>query len=173
MTATPYIDTYWVIKDQLLAGAYPGGSDEEITRQKIRALLNENISCIIDLTRPEDPYFPFQSYLQEEAGEFSQKVEWFNFPIADYDAPSEAMIVKILDMIDESLAKNEKVYVHCIAGIGRTGTVVGCYLARHGLTGAEALKQLEFLRKDVASWWRRSPESEEQIDFVVKWQTGK
>ena len=43
-------------------------------------------------------------------------------------------------------------YVHCRAGIGRTGTVIGCYLAEQGLEGAEALRQLNQL-------WRQSARS--------------
>ena len=39
---------------------------------------------------------------------------------------------------DEGL---EPVYVHCWGGIGRTGTVVGCWLVRHGMTGDEALAE--------------------------------
>ena len=33
-----------------------------------------------------------------------------------------------------------RVYVHCRAGIGRTGTVIGCYLAEQGLDGPAAVR---------------------------------
>ena len=35
---------------------------------------------------------------------------------------------EILDCLDDALRSGRKVYVHCRAGIGRTGTVVGCLL---------------------------------------------
>ena len=38
------------------------------------------------------------------------------------------------------------------AGIGRTGTTIGCYLVRHGLENKQALAQL-------ATWWRAVPKS--------------
>jgi protein-tyrosine phosphatase len=172
MSVIPELDSYWVVQDRFLAGAYPGALDEEKARQKIRALINTGITTFIDLTRPGDTYSPYQTQLREEAEEFQIEAEWLNFPIADYDIPSTELMKQILDTIDQRLEGGQQVYVHCVGGIGRTGTVVGCYLARHGYSGEEALVQLEFLRKEAASWWHRSPESDFQIDFVRKWPTG-
>ena len=53
--------------------------------------------------------------------------------------------------------------------MGRTGTVVGCYLMqRHGLSGDEALARIAEEWKGVAKSPRvpRSPETEEQAAFV-------
>ena len=41
-----------------------------------------------------------------------------------------------------ALAAGRCVYVHCRMGIGRTGTVLGCYLAEQGQTGMAALDEL-------------------------------
>lgn len=173
MPPLPYLDCYWVIPDQLLAGAYPGGLEEEKTRQKLRSLIHAGVHTLIDLTSPGDVYRPYQNALKEEAADFQTEIEWLNFPILDYDVPTAELMKRILDIIDARLAKGQRVYVHCVGGIGRTGTVVGCYLVRHGLSGDEALIQLESLRREAASWWRRSPESDEQIEFVRKWPTGQ
>ena len=71
---------------------------------------------------------------------------------------------EILDAIDGALDAGRGVYVHCYAGIGRTGTVVGCYLVRHGMEPAEALRT-------VTSWRGiRSPQSVEQEEFVLEWR---
>ncbi len=62
--------------------------------------------------------------------------------------------------------------MHCWGGIGRTGTVVGCYLVHRGLTGEAALARL-------AAWWRtvpksalypRSPQTDEQVAYVLGWR---
>jgi predicted protein tyrosine phosphatase len=173
MSTNPYLDAYWVVEGQLLAGAYPGDLEEERTRQKIRSLVNAGITTLIDLTHPGDTYHPYQQLLKEEAADFQIEMEWLNFPIADYDVPNAALMKQILDIIDQRLAAGKLVYVHCVGGIGRTGTTVGCYLVRHGLSGEEALLQLESLRRSAASWWRRSPESDQQIEFVLNWPTGE
>ena len=79
----------------------------------------------------------------------------------------------ILDAIDSSLAAGKTIYVHCWAGVGRTGTVVGCWLVRHGRTGDEALAQ-------IAEWWKgmdqlkrsihpTSPETSRQKTYVRNW----
>ena len=74
-----------------------------------------------------------------------------------------------LDTIDAALAAGGTVYVHCYAGIGRTGTVVGCYLARHGMRGEEALAEIARLRADISDGWITSPETAAQRDRVREW----
>jgi hypothetical protein len=47
------------------------------------------------------------------------------------------------------------------AGMGRTGMTVGCYLARHGMTGEKALEKIQEFRKEIAGNWRIFPETEQ------------
>jgi hypothetical protein len=78
----------------------------------------------------------------------------------------------ILDAIDSSLAGGRNIYLHCWGGIGRTGTTVGCYLVRHGLTGVQALAQIAEWWKDVPKsvYYPRSPETDRQVEFIMKWE---
>jgi protein-tyrosine phosphatase len=172
MTDLPILDTYWVVQDQLLAGAYPGDMQEEKARRKIQLLIQREISFIIDLTRPEDTFCPYVNLLAQEAEEYGKEVNRINYPIADYDIPSVSLMTEILNTIDQAVSSGQKVYFHCVGGIGRTGTVAGCYLARHGLNGKEALAQLQILRRDVATSHYSSPESDFQREFVMKWPVG-
>ena len=60
-------------------------------------------------------------------------------------------------------------------GNGRTGLVVGCYLARHGLaSGKDALEQIRRLRSaDPLLAGRKSPETMTEEKFVLRWRTGR
>jgi ADP-ribosylglycohydrolase len=70
------------------------------------------------------------------------------------------------------------VYLHCRAGIGRTGMAVGCYLSEEGERGTgagkAALAALNKLWKQNARsrHWTKVPETPEQQAFIVNWQVG-
>ena len=166
----PYAESYWVVPGKLMAGEYPGTHEEELTRRRIIALLRCGVRAFIDLTQHAGSYNPYRAILEEEALPFNEEVTWKNFPIEDYAIPSLQLMDSILNEIDMHLTNGRMVYVHCLAGIGRTGTVVGCYLVRHGLTGDEALQQIKALRSDMPSWWERSPEGQDQVDFICGWE---
>ena len=46
---------------------------------------------------------------------------------------------RIQDEIASALAAGRNVYIHCRAGIGRTGLVAGCFLVEQGRDGERAL----------------------------------
>jgi hypothetical protein len=166
----PIPESYWVIPGRFLAGEYPGGFNRELVRQRMDACLEAGLNTFINLTGPDElpPYFPV---LLEQAKAFTVEVEEIHLPIRDFGLPTHQEMVKILDSIDRSLEQKRNVYLHCWGGIGRTGTTVGCYLVRHGMTGDQSLAQLaEWWKTDPRrTWYPRTPETNEQVRFVRDW----
>jgi len=172
--SSPISDSYWVHPGQLLAGEYPRDWDDDTSRQKLRLLLEAGVVFFLDLTEAgEYGLRPYRPLLREEAVAPGQAVDHCRMPIRDMDTPTQQEMVRILDTIDAELAEGRAVYVHCFGGIGRTGTVVGCYLVRHGKSGQEALDEIEYLRRDMPAAWQRSPETQMQRQMVRAWRVGK
>lgn len=166
----PIANCYWVVPGCFLAGEYPGAFDGAEARQKVRKFLEAGITSFLDLT-PEDELIPYKPFLREEAARLGVTVEHRRAPIRDLTVPRPPEMVNILNRIDGALESGCAIYVHCWGGIGRTGTVVGCYLARHGHSGQRALDELTRLWKVMEkATWRVSPETDEQKEFVRNWR---
>lgn len=172
MADVPFQDAYWVVPALLLAGEYPGASLPSKTAARVARLLDAGITVCLDLTLPRESA-GYSETLQNTAAERGVAVEYHHLPIQDFSVPSRAAMSAILDRIDAANAAGRGVYVHCRAGIGRTGTVVGCYLVRHGRSGALALAEIQSLRQNTLSWWYSSPESPAQREFILNWTDGE
>ena len=138
----------------------------------MRDLLRSGIDHFIDLTETRDELEPYAQIAEEEARSLGKTVVRDYHPITDLSIPqSPKQMVSILDAIDDALDNDRTVYVHCWGGIGRTGTVVGCWLVRHGCTGEEALAQVSewWMGMAKASPYRSSPETYEQRQYVLGW----
>ena len=167
----PIPNSYWVVPGCFAAGEYPGDLDARQAVTKLRALLSAGIDHFVDLTEPGE-LLPYVDIARDEAGSLGVDLTHERLPVRDLSVPrSSEEMAEILDAIDTALDGGKMVYLHCWGGVGRTGTVVGCWLVRHGRTGEEALEQL-------AGWWsgvakvhrkRESPETSEQFRYVRGW----
>lgn len=166
------VDHYWVEPGRLLAGEYPGASDDALAREKLTWLIEAGVTRIIDLTEEVERFGPLAAYahlLGAEAQRLDRPVTHQRRPIPDMDVPSATDLAETLAEIDAALAAGETVYVHCWGGIGRTGTLVGCYLVERGHTGEAALRRLAELRAGSRKAGRPSPETEPQRRLVFDW----
>ncbi len=67
-------------------------------------------------------------------------------PVPDFTAPSLVQVSKMVQFIEESLAKGWPVGVSCGAGLGRTGTILACYLVRQGFEADAAINEVRAKR---------------------------
>ena len=161
-------NSYWLIPQHLMAGPYPAGQyREEQNRQQLEWLLQQGIRHILDFTRPGER-IAYQSLFERCCTHLGIKGSWQRIAITDFGLPSRETMQQILDTIDR-LMMDGGVYFHCSAGLGRTGTVAGCWLVHQGMTGEQALQKLQTLRKDCTNKHYFSPENDTQREFVMKW----
>jgi protein-tyrosine phosphatase/ADP-ribosylglycohydrolase len=168
-TQPPLPNTYWVQPGRLLAGEYPGSMSRADAMERVQTLLRAGVSSFIDLT--EEGELPEYDRLLPELTE--QRVRYRRLPVLDHSVPeSAAHMTQIVDALAEELSAGRCVYLHCRAGIGRTGMAVACHLIRGGRSNEEALDHLQTLwrQSERSRRWPSVPETEQQIDFVLKWR---
>jgi hypothetical protein len=176
----PFPRCYWVVPGKFMAGCYPGSEDVHEAERKLRGLLEHGILHVINLMEPSEfnrdmkPFVPYEDSMKSIANRMGLEATLERISIRDGWVPSHGQMIEILDCIDANIEKGKPVYVHCWGGRGRTGTVVGCYLVRHGLCAAhEAVNTIRELRKYTEDHDEPVPESRRQYEMVLSWVEGE
>lgn len=163
---------YRVPSFRLIAGEYPFTPEPEAARARFRGWLDAGVTRFVDLTE-EGELLPYAPLLAAECAARGLSIEHRRLPIRDVDIPTRERMREILDHLDETMAAGHTAYLHCWGGVGRTGTVVGCLLVRHGMSGEEALAEVQRLFDGLPPGKRgrhpRSPETGAQRRFVREW----
>ena len=140
------VDNLRAVDDRLWRGAAP-------TTDGYRNLAHAGITTVVDL-RAEDGLEGDVRTVQELG------MKLVRIPMRDGQVPTTEEVEAFLTATQES---EGRVFVHCGAGVGRTGAMVGVYQVHQGeLSGASAL------RRNLAV----GPPSLEQIAFVAKMGSG-
>ena len=131
-----------IVPGQLIAGRHPCASGREYAPAVIDELARSGVTLFLDLTHdgelePYDDLIPPQARYQQMS-------------IQDFSVPTLHGLVDTLDAIDAELEAGGLVFVHCWAGCGRTGVVVGSWLVRHGADPNDALRLIADARGAAA-----------------------
>jgi protein tyrosine phosphatase (PTP) superfamily phosphohydrolase (DUF442 family) len=137
----PGVPNFRVVDAKLMRGGAP-------TEQGYRALAHHGVKTVVDLRA--EPDIDDHEALLDELG-----IERVAIPMRDGQSPTQAQVTSFMKAVEGAVGK---VFVHCGAGVGRTGTMVASYMVGTGIsTPSEALR----FNLSVG------PPSLEQISFVT------
>ena len=120
----------WLEEGRVFACRYPRGETA------LAGLVRRGISVLINLhERGHDPSRLARHCLVE-----------VHVPVKDFSAPSPEQIARGIAAITQAVAAGERVAVHCGGGLGRTGTLLACYLVHRGWEAEEAIDRVRAAR---------------------------
>jgi protein-tyrosine phosphatase len=143
---------------RLVAGRHPCAWGQEDAAQEVADLLAHGVTLFLDLTQ-ERELEPYDHLVPADA-------RYVRRPIRDFSVPTKEDLATTLDVLDSEIETGGLVYVHCWAGCGRTGVVVGSWLVRHGVDARDALTRIAEARGAGC------PQTLEQRLLVLGWQPG-
>ena len=112
------------------------GSGRPYSRRQVAWLRRQGVTEILCLA--EDPL----------PAEWLDGVGFRHIPLKDHAPVEPANMKEAADYIDSALREGKVLTVHCLAGKGRTGTVLAAYLIAHeGRTADEAITELRKVRR--------------------------
>ncbi|UYZ85156.1 ATP-binding cassette domain-containing protein [Entomomonas sp. E2T0] len=138
---------HWIAPDQLAGCPMPGIVAP--LEYDLSALRDVGVTVLVNLTDRELP--------EEILAQYG--IRSVQFKIEDRRAPPVMWIKMLLVQLDKLLANGDVLAVHCLAGLGRTGTVLGAWLIKKGLTAEETLKRL----RQIDAGYVQSKEQEDLL----------
>jgi atypical dual specificity phosphatase len=125
----------WVIPG-LLAGCPQPGISNPI-EYDLQLLARVGVTVLVTLTEEDLEQAPLR-----EAG-----LRNLHLPVYDRGVPSMRQIYMLLHRMMRLLEQGDVLAIHCLAGLGRTGTVLAAWMIKEGgLTASEAIRRLRLLQ---------------------------
>ena len=103
----------WIIENKLAGSAIPTSIDE------VQWAIEQGVKSIVTIR--EDP-------LDDD---WVKDVNYLHVSSNDMGVPEFADLTFAVDFIHRRITNSEPVMVHCLAGMGRTGTLLACYLIKY------------------------------------------
>ena len=140
----------WIIPRKIAGSPFP-------LSKELTSLPDLNLMLVVNLTSRGLP-----NSLKEQLKASGIKFERLSVP--DFGIPTQNTIKHYLRIVCETLQSEQAVLTHCIAGCGRTGTMIGLFLITHGYSSIEALEIIHGVLGEEC------PETENQLALLHKYK---
>lgn len=134
----------WVINNQIAGSGLPLSFDQFMW------LLNRGIGTIVtvrEIPLPLEWLNVNDTKNPNSEGKTNKKINYLHLRVEDYHSPSIEEIDSTVRFIENEIKANRAVLVHCAAGKGRTGTILGAYLLKkENLSAKDAITRIRNLR---------------------------
>lgn len=130
----------------------------------IQIIKDLNIKCLISLVEHDELNHLGAKYLFKELDK--NNIQWIHFEIKNFDIPTLNQYDKLnsnIKNISQRILNGENIFIHCMAGLGRTGMLAALILTKLGL---HAKQSIEIIRNNRPG----SIETEAQENFVCEFK---
>ncbi|MDD2704840.1 MAG: dual specificity protein phosphatase family protein [Acidocella sp.] len=142
----------WIEEGRLAATPMPGVTAD--VDYDLDLLKNVGITALITLTEKD---FPQDALARHGLTNLHLSIE-------DRKAPTAAEMDMLVTRMRQMLESGEVLAVHCLAGLGRTGTILAAYLVKEkGLSAQSALNQIRRFNRQFV-------QSDDQEDFLMEYE---
>lgn len=143
----------------------PGRKDRgRVLAEDVEDIKKEGVTNILSLVTEQE----LVDYGVSDIKKIFQQnnLDHLQISILDQRVPSFPQLELILDWVEDRIQKKERVMIHCVGGLGRSGTIAAAYLMKK-----ESFRRESAIQKVRESRGERAIESIEQLQFLENWET--
>ena len=160
-----YVDKEIIVEKVIDKPVYVEKIIEKPVERVVEKRVEEPITEFIEVPREVEVEKIVYVDVIEDEPVYVEKYQEYEFnvhrlAIMDQLVSSDDEMKDLVKYIDEAVKKNEKVLLHCVGGLGRSGLAAASYLKYKGLNSDEAIKAVRKVRGP------RTVESKIQEEFV-------
>ena len=141
----------WLIENKLAGSGVPPSINE------VQWIIEQGVKSIVTIR--EEPLEDI----------WTKDVNYLHVHSNDMGVPEFDDLVSTVDFIHRRITNNEPVMVHCLAGMGRTGTLLACYLIKYQKMSAD--DAIQKVREERPGSIQSYPQEEMIFQFAKSLQS--